>query len=166
MGFIGGSLDVSTARERFEGWSRAMRDAGLPLEEEFISFAGLHVASGYEAMRAMRKKPEAPDAWFLVNAYVHVGATNYLVSEESPSRTAGVAFAAFDEMAYAPLLRFCRWSLSQPVSEMGALAARILLKRIGGDLSSPPEAARLPPVLIRHDFRPVPIRDEIATGGT
>ena len=57
MGFIGGPLEVSTARERYEGWRRAMLDAGLPLEPEFISFAGLRVASGYEAMKAMRSRP-------------------------------------------------------------------------------------------------------------
>ncbi len=153
MGFIGGSLELSTARERYEGWLRAMRELGLPVEEEFTSFTGLHVASGYEAMRAMRARPGAPDAYFLVNAYVHVGATNYLVSEESPSRSAGVAIAAFDEMPYSPLLRFCRYSLSQPVAEMGVRAARILLGRISGDRSASPRTERLPATLIKHDVR-------------
>jgi LacI family transcriptional regulator len=157
MGFIGGSLEVSTARERYDGWRRAMSDLGLPVEPEFTSFSGLHVASGYDAMRAMRLRPDAPDAYFLVNAHVHVGATNYLVSEESASRSSNVAFAAFDEMLYSPLLRFCRYSLSQPVAEMGVRAARILLARIAGDHSFPPETARLPASLIRHDQRPVPV---------
>jgi LacI family transcriptional regulator len=157
MGFIGGSLELSTARERYEGWRRAMRDSGLPVESEFTSFAGLHVASGYEAMRAMRSRPGAPDAYFLVNAYVHVGATNYLVSDEAGPASSKVAFAAFDEMPYSPLLRFCRYSLSQPVAEMGVRAARILLARIGGDLGSSPETARLPALLIRHDTKPASI---------
>ncbi len=157
MGFIGGSLELSTARERYEGWRRAMRDSGLAVESEFTSFAGLHVASGYEAMRAMRSRPGAPDAYFLVNAYVHVGATNYLVSDEAGPASSKVAFAAFDEMPYSPLLRFCRYSLSQPVAEMGVRAARILLARIGGDLGSSPETARLPALLIRHDTKPASI---------
>jgi LacI family transcriptional regulator len=150
IGFIGGGLDLSIARERYEGYLRAMRDAGLSPESEFTSFAGLHVASGYEAMRALRSRPGAPEAYFLVNAYVHLGATNYLVTEESEGRSAGVAFAAFDQMPYAPLMRFCRYSVSQPVTEMGAVAARILLSRIAGDLPPSPELARLPTTLIRH----------------
>jgi len=151
MGFIGGSLDVSTARERYEGWRRAMLDAGLEIEAAFTSFAGLHVASGYEALRSMRSRPDAPEAYFLVNAYVHVGATNYLVSEEEPSRASRVAFAAFDEMPYAPLLRFCRYSLSQPVPEMGVSAARLLLARMAGARGTPFETKRLKPRLVRHD---------------
>ena len=153
IGFIGGSLDVSTARERYEGYLRAMRDAGLTPEKEYTSFAGLHVSSGYEAMRVMRSKTNAPDAYFLVNAYVHLGATNYLVSEESEERRSGVAFAAFDEMPYMPLLRFCRYSVSQPVSEMGIRAARILLRRISGESPAAIEEARLPTTLIRHEKR-------------
>jgi LacI family transcriptional regulator len=151
IGFIGGNLDVSTARERYDGWRRAMRDAGLAEEPEFTSFAGLHVESGYEAMRVMRSKKDAPDAYFLVNAYVHLGATNYLVTEEPASRSANVAFAAFDETPYAPLLRFCRYSVSQPVAEMGFRAASILLARMAGDVSSSPIVARLPTTLKRHE---------------
>jgi LacI family transcriptional regulator len=154
IGFVGGEKDVSIARERYEGWSRAMLEFGLEVEEDFVSFAGLHVDSGYEAMRSMRAKPYPPDAWFLVNAYVHLGATNYLVTEEAPERSARVAFAAFDEMSYAPLMRFCRYSVSQPVAEMGARAAALLLSRMessrGGELPGPPSELRLPATLIRH----------------
>jgi len=157
MGFVGGGLELSIARERYEGWRRAMGELGLPIEPAFTSHAGLHVDSGYQALKAMRSRPDAPDAYFLVNAYVHVGATNYLVTEESPERSAKVVFAAFDETPYSPLLRFCRYSLSQPVAEMGAQAARILLARIAGDLDSFPETQRLPAVLIRHDPAPAHI---------
>jgi LacI family transcriptional regulator len=162
MGFIGAGLELSTARERYEGWRRAMQDLGLPIEPAFTSFAGLHVDSGYEALKAMRSRPDAPDAYFLVNAYVHVGATNYLVSEEAPERSAGVVFAAFDETPYAPLLRFCRYSLSQPVAELGAQAARILLARIGGDQAAFPETVRLSASLIRHSRGDARTRGEIA----
>ena len=150
IGFIGGSLEVSTARERYEGYLRAMREAGLRPEGGYTTFLGLSVASGYEAMRSMRSKPGGPDAYFLVNGYVHLGATNYLVAEEGEDDRSGLAFAAFDEMPYAPLMRFCRYSVSQPVAEMGIRAARILLSRIAGDCPASPEEARLPTTLIRH----------------
>jgi LacI family transcriptional regulator len=153
MGFIGGSLEVSTARERYEGWLRAMRDSGLGPEDEFTSFAGLSVASGYEAMRAMRRKSGAPEAYFLVNANLHLGATNYLVTEEGEEGSSPPTFAAFDEMPYAPLLKFCRFSVSQPVPEMGIRAVRVLLARMSGERTGPPEEARLPTTLIKHSTR-------------
>jgi len=151
IGFVGGDLSVSTARERYEGWRRAMRESGLAEESRFVSFSGLHVDSGYEAMRTMRSYADAPDAYFIVNAYTHLGATNYLVSEEPPARSAAVAFAAFDETPYAPLLRFCRYSVSQPVAEIGERAASILLKRMEGGLGTRPVHQRLKTTLHRHD---------------
>jgi LacI family transcriptional regulator len=153
MGFIGGSLEVSTARERYEGWLRAMRDSDLGPEKEFTSFAGLSVASGYEAMRALRCKSGAPDAYFVVNANLHLGATNYLVTEEGEEGASPPIFAAFDEMPYAPLLKFCRYSVSQPVPEMGIRAARVLLARMTGERAGPPEEVRLPTTLIEHSTR-------------
>ncbi len=153
MGFVGGSLDLSIARERYEGWRRAMRDSGLAEEREFTSFRGLRVESGYESMRAMRSRPDAPEAYFLANAYTHLGATNYLVSEEPAWRSAGVAFAAFDETPYAPLLRFCRYSVSQPVAAMGERAAALLLARISGAAPAAPSIERLPTTLTKHVVR-------------
>ncbi|MDP3176866.1 MAG: LacI family DNA-binding transcriptional regulator, partial [Spirochaetaceae bacterium] len=49
IGFIGGGSIVSVARERFAGWERAMRDAGIPVEPDFVREGDLHVDSGYRA---------------------------------------------------------------------------------------------------------------------
>lgn len=153
LGFVGGDHDVSTSRERYEGWRRALREAGIEEEPRFVSFAGPYVGSGYEAMRAMRSYADAPDAYFIINAYAHLGATNYLVSEEEPARSGSVVFAAFDETPYAPLLRFCRYSVSQPVAEIGRRAASILLSRMSGDLGSKPVEERLKTTLHKHVVR-------------
>jgi LacI family transcriptional regulator len=161
VGFVGGDLDVSTARERHEGWRRAMLESGLETEAEFTSFLGLSVESGREAMRRMRSRSDAPDAYFVVNAYAHLGATNYLVTEEDAGRSSRVALAAFDETPYAPLLRFCRYSVVQPVAEMGSRAASVLLRRISGDMSLSPVVARLPTILKRYDAQR---REEVSHG--
>jgi LacI family transcriptional regulator len=149
VGFLGGSLGVTTARERYEGFRRAMDEAGLPREAEFERFGSLHIDSGYRSMREMLSRPGAPDAYFIVNADNHVGATNYLMTEGKAYRDR-VVFASFDEMPYSPLLQFCRYSVSQPIGEMGRRAARMILERIEGRRSGEPEVLRLTTTLIRH----------------
>jgi LacI family transcriptional regulator len=153
IGFLGGSLEVSTARERYEGFRDAMAEAGLPVERDFVRFGSLHIESGYRSMAEMLARPGAPDAYFIVNADIHVGATNYLVTEGRafPRR---IVFASFDEMPYSPLLQFCRWSVSQPIDELGARAARMALDRIGGGRPGEPEIVRLATKLIKRDGRP------------
>lgn len=150
IGFLGASLDVMTARERYEGYRQAMDAAGLPVEERFASFGSLdHIESGYRAMEEMLARPGAPDAWFVVNADIHMGATNYLMTAGKVHRERMV-FASFDEMPYSPLLQFCRYSVSQPIAEMGTLAARMLLGRMARGMGAKPEVARLKTTLIRH----------------
>lgn len=149
VGFLGGDLEVSVARERYEGYLRAMRESGLQVEEDFVRFGSLHIEAGYAFMSSMLSRKGAPDAYFIVNADTHVGATNYLMTEGRAHRDR-IVFAAFDEMPYSPLLQFCRYSVSQPIADMGALAARTILERIGGTREGPPEAVRLRTTLIRH----------------
>ncbi len=149
IGFIGGSLDVSTARERYVGYKRAMDEAGLGVEPAFTRFGPLHIDSGYRAMREMLTQADPPRAYFIVNADTHLGATNYLMTEGSAFRDR-VTFAAFDEMPYAPLMRNCRYSVSQPIAEMGKAAARLLVDRINEGGPPFPEILRMPTRLIRH----------------
>jgi len=153
IGFIGGSLDVSTARERYFGYRRAMEKAGLRIEPDFVQFGPLVIDAGYRAMRAMLQKPDPPEAYFIVNADTHVGATNYLMAEGREWR-AKISFAAFDEMPFSPLLTFCRYAVQQPIADMAAQAVRLVLARIsgagGGAAGAPPEVIRLKTRLIRH----------------
>jgi len=149
IGFLGGNLDVTTARERYGGYRRAMRESGLAMEPEFERFGSLHIDSGFRSMREMLSLPRAPDAYFIVNADNHVGATNYLMTEGRAYRDR-VVFAAFDELPYSPLLQFCRYSVSQPIGEMGAMAARMILDRVQGRSSGGPRIVRLGTTLIRH----------------
>jgi len=149
IGFLGAGLDVMTARERYEGYRSAMAAAGLPVEDAYTSFGNLHIESGYRSMEEMLSRPDAPEAYFIVNADTHIGATNYLMTA-GRSRRDHIVFASFDEMPYSPLLQFCRYSVSQPIASMGELAARMLLGRIERGGSGTPEIARLKTTLIRH----------------
>jgi LacI family transcriptional regulator len=149
VGFIGGDLHISTALERYEGYQKAMKQAGLEMEKEFIRFGPLHVEWGYRAMEEMCALPNRPQAFFLVNLYTHIGATDYLLSR-GKEYSNGVVFAAFDEMPYSPLLQFCRYSVEQPIAEIGAVAARMVIERITGTRRGGPLVQRLATKLIRH----------------
>jgi LacI family transcriptional regulator len=153
IGFIGGRPELSNFKERFAGYRRALESEGLPLEEEFVRFGPATLPFGYHAMEDLLKRPNAPEAWFLVNAFTHVGATNYLMSEGSAAGQR-IALSAFDEMPYSPLLRFCRYSVQQPIAELGKTAARLILGRIIENDGSPPRTVRLKTRLIRHGEKP------------
>jgi len=109
IGFLGGKPEVTTAGERFAGYCRAMEEAGLAIEERYVRFGHPTLPFGYRTMEDIVKDPDSPDTWFIVNLFAHLGATNYLVSEGG-ERARRITFAAFDEMPYSPLLRYCRYA--------------------------------------------------------
>jgi len=149
IGFIGAKPEISTSIERFSGYRRAMESAGIAIDREFVRFGPPTLPFGYHAMEEMMKREDSPDAWFLVNAFTHIGATNYLTSE-GKTRAQRIVISAFDEMPYSPLLRFCRYSVQQPIAELGKTAARLILKRILEPGEGGAQILRLKTRLIRH----------------
>ncbi len=149
IGLIGGDPRLSTARERHAGFRRALAELGIAAEPEFEGFGPMHIESGFRMMEAMFAKSKPPEAWFAVNADTHVGATSWLLTEGRRFADR-VAFAAFDEMPYSPLLRFCRVSVEQPIADMGREAARLVLERVAGRAGPKPRVLRLPTKLIMH----------------
>ena len=149
IGFIGGNLNISTSRERFEGYFRAMGESNLAMEPNFVKFGDMHSESGYSLMKEMMTQADPPQAFFIINHFMHIGATNYMMSR-GDFRETPVVFASFDEMFYAPLLPFCRYGVAQPMEEMGKVAANLLLDRINGRERAFPEIIRLETRLIKH----------------
>ncbi len=149
IGFLGGNLNILTSRERFEGYFRAMAEANLAMEPNFVKFGDMHSGSGYAMMKEMLSQPDPPTAYFIVNHFMHIGATTYVMSQ-TDYRQSKVIFASFDEMFYASLLPFCRYGVAQPMAEMGKVAAHLLLDRINGKERAFPEIIRLETRLIKH----------------
>jgi LacI family transcriptional regulator len=149
IGFLGGKPEVTTAKERFAGYRKAMEEAGLILEPRYIKFGNPSLPFGYRNMEEILKDPFSPDTWFIVNVFAHLGATNYLISEGG-ERASRMTFAAFDEMPYSPLLRFCRYAVQQPIAEMGKAAANLIIARIEGNAPPEPQTIRFKTRLIQH----------------
>ena len=149
FGFIGGSLELSNFRERFEGFNRALSDYSIELEDDIIKFGDVHVDSGYRLMAELMNTPSPPENIFIANYFLHVGAAKYLFQNRD-SRSGRIRIAGFDDMALSSILGFSSVTVSQPMREMGMTAAKLLRGRIDGTDSSPPRLIRLKTRLITH----------------
>ncbi len=153
IGFLGGDLSVSTARERLAGFRRGMEDAraaGLCpiLEERDLRLGGMGVADGFALMDELLREDDPPTAFFTVNLLVHLGAERRLMAEGKDAMRR-FAFASFDETPYSPFMESCRYAVAQPASDMGAAAVRLILDRITHSGPSDPRVLRLPTRLAR-----------------
>lgn len=150
IGFIGGDMRISSARERYEGYKRALKDYCIPVEEEIIKFGDFHVQGGYEIVKELMDLQNPPEHIFISNYYMHVGATKYLIENQNILRKP-VSIASFDDMELSSILGFCSVRIRQPMMEIGCKAAQLLLSRIRNEDVCFPQIIRLKSGLIVKD---------------
>jgi LacI family transcriptional regulator len=122
---------VSTGAERLAGYRAGLAANGIEYDEQLVSFGDFHEESGHHAMQQLLALAEPPDAVFVANNLMTLGAldaiagTNLRVPDD-------IGIVGFDDMAWAPLLRPPLTTVGQPTYVVGAETARMLLSRLTG----------------------------------
>lgn len=158
-------LDViSTQRERRQGWERALREAGLPIDPRLLvradpRFFGVandaagpyapivpavqhrQLPSAYEALQALLRSAAPPSAVFVANNQLTVGAL-YALRACGFACPDDISLVSFDDHDWAPLFTPPLTIVRQPPYELGQAAAHLLMQMINGEpVPAPPPAA-------------------------
>ena len=141
IGFLGGDMGLTSARERFEGYQAALKEGGLKTDNSIILFGDYHIQSGYTLMNTLMEQPYPPRHIFISNYFMHLGAARYLM--ERPESHRGLHILSFDDLPLASFFPYSSIIIAQPMEKIGRRAADILVKRINGDKTTPKEV-RLP----------------------
>lgn len=145
IGIVTGPLDTTTGARRLAGYKAALKEAGLPLDEDLVAKADFRLEGGYEATRKLLRHA-SPDALFASNNLMTMGALQAL-AEDGVDIPSDIAVVGFDDLSWATALRPPLTAVRQPTYEIGQQATELLLQRIGGDVS-PPRDIVLPANLI------------------
>jgi len=131
IGCITGPEQASTATERLAGYRAALLDGGLPFDANLVRFADFKQRGGYAAAGDLLGLRPAPDALFVTNNLMTVGALQALADcgVEVPGQ---MTLASFDEMYWTTLIRPRLTTVAQPTYEMGTIAGQLLAERIAG----------------------------------
>jgi LacI family transcriptional regulator len=125
------SDDVSTARERHQGYLDALGRAGIDPDERLIARAPADAEGGRAGMERLLGLGDRPTAVFTVNNLVALGAIEAV-------RAAGlevpddVALVCFDDIEYASRLYPFLTVMAQPAETLGSLGTQLLLERVEG----------------------------------
>ncbi|QKW18438.1 LacI family DNA-binding transcriptional regulator [Kitasatospora sp. NA04385] len=141
IGFIGDQPVIHTAAERVRGYREAMAEAGLPVDERWIDCGPTDRARVAAAVHRLTTGPDAVTALFTANNRVTLAALHHLPAEARP------ALVGFDDLELADLLTPALTVVAQDPVALGALAARRLFDRLGGE-ASPPARLEIPTLLI------------------
>jgi len=147
---------IGIARERFEGYRRALARHGWPASIRYIVAAGHEDETGYEGMRRLLEVRPIPDGVFCFNDPVAIGAIK-AIREVGLRVPDDIAVVGAGNVHYSDLLAVPLTTVDQGTRKMGTLAAEILLERIGQTRSLRPRKILIPPKLVeRESTRRVP----------
>lgn len=128
---ITGPSDVETAQERADGWREVVRSAGLFAPPEYLKYSNYRVGGGHDAMLELLELPEPPDAVFVTNNLMSVGALQVLAERGMVPPAFGMA--VFGDLPYAGFAPKEITVVHLPARHLGVTAAKLLLDRINGD---------------------------------
>ncbi len=151
IAIISGPLNTTPGRGRYDGYLRALADAGLTPPESYRQIANFKESSGFEAMQRLLTLPGPPTAVFCANNLMTIGALKALQA----GRVAfgeQVSVIGFDDLDMASMLNPPLTVIDRPNVEQGAIAARLLLKHFAnGDKALERQRLVLPTQLIQRE---------------
>jgi LacI family transcriptional regulator len=126
-----GPRDWSASIDRLAGYHSALIAAGLPLTPDLVVEANFRYEGGYQAAECLLARAERPTAIFALNDNMALGVLG-------AARAAGLevprdlSVVGFDDVEFAALATPSLTTVSQPLKEMGRLAASVLYRQLDG----------------------------------
>jgi len=126
---ITGSLNQVENLEKRRGYEKALQEAGISLQSEYVVEGNNEIESGYLGAKKLLKSREVPQAIFAANDLMAIGAIDAIKSS-GLNVPKDVAIVGFDDITMAALIEPKLTTISQPVYKMGLIAARLLFESI------------------------------------
>ena len=128
---ITGPLAITTAFQRHVGYNKALQEAGITPDDSLLRVADFRELGGQLAMQELLAGPVRPDAVFVTNHLMTVGALQ-AIAQAKLSIPSDIAVVSFDDMPWASLLQPPLTAVAQPAYDLGVEGARLLLSRLEG----------------------------------
>ena len=144
--FISGPPDSPDAQERLTAFSQMVRDTPGCACDPVIQ-GDFSEASGSAAARALLARPSLPEAVACANDQMAIGVLREL-QQAGIRLPSAMAVTGFDDIYPSRMVDPSLTTVSQPLYELGTLAAQRLLARIDGGEKLPPLTEVLPTHLV------------------
>ena len=146
IGLITGDLSISTGRERYAGFMKALKEAGIRLSPSMMFSGSYHFESGLEGAKKLLAARQSPSILVALSNALAMGVMTYM-KERQILIPGDISFASFGDLSNWELLYVQPTIIRQYPSRVGKFAGQLLLKRIA-DRNRPPEVTLVPSPLI------------------
>jgi LacI family transcriptional regulator len=125
---ITGPQGLFTADRRLAGYRRALESEGIKYDPDLVRFADFRQEGGHQAMESLLSDPVRPDAVFVANNMMTIGAVGRIF-DHGLRVPQDVGVVGFDDVPWS-LLRPALSTVAQPTYELGRHAADLLAARM------------------------------------
>lgn len=151
-----GQVFAPTAQERFEGYRRALREAGIEIEDKLMFNAGSTIEEGAKAALQMIDEGVRATAIQCVNDLVAIGAATTFM-QQGIRIPQDLSIVGYGNILSAEHFRVPLTTVRQPKFRQGIAAMESMLKLLGGQ---PIESKRLhAEIIVRDSTGPAPKPD-------
>ncbi|MBI3578247.1 MAG: LacI family DNA-binding transcriptional regulator [Ignavibacteriales bacterium] len=158
IGMLNANIESLPARERFKGFQRALREAGITLDPMYVrkststKLDGFTREEGYKLIKEfIAYGSEMPTAIFVSSDIQAIGALAAL-TEAGLRCPEDISIVGFDDIEFAGNLGLT--TIRQPMAQMGAFAAERLAERMSDLQLQPIHNTFVPSLVIRKSTAP------------
>ncbi|WPC76892.1 substrate-binding domain-containing protein [Vibrio porteresiae] len=148
IGCITGPLNQHQAKSRYEGYQKALSDAGLPEHLEWVVESNFECEGGFAAMNQLMAGDSLPSALFVSNDMMAMGAIN-AAAEQQISVPEQISIIGYDDIRIAQFMTPSLTTIHQPKYRLGKAAVEALLAKLQHPESAP-QIIQLEPTLIER----------------
>ena len=141
IGIIVGPGDVYTSRQRLRGYFDALTEYGVPAEKENILHGDYTMEGGYESMRRLLKQKSCT-AVFVTNYDMTLGSI-IAINEMGMKIPDEISVIGFDNMDLSRVTHPPLTIVAQPMEQIGAQAANLMLGHLAGSIPAAPVCVSL-----------------------
>jgi LacI family transcriptional regulator len=164
IGMITETADVSTARDRVQGYRDALEGAGVEFDPDLVAeSSAIDPDAACEATLRLLALPEPPTAVFAVNNIAVIGVVEAARQQglEIPS---DLALVCFDDIEHVSRLYPFITVMAQPAEAFGTIATQLLLDRLGSRVDHKRRIVVLPADFIIRESSGAPAPARAETG--
>ena len=132
IAMVNGPLHISSARERFQGFSDALAKYDIPVDKSLVSTGALTVEEGLDLARCILKRVPRPSAIVCYSDFVAFGVMQ-AIREIGLSIPEDIAVVGFDDVRMASCLQVPLTTIQSPKEELGRQAMQLLVHRLEKD---------------------------------
>ncbi|MFC1420907.1 LacI family DNA-binding transcriptional regulator [Streptacidiphilus cavernicola] len=129
IGIITGPTDIQCARARLDGYRAALEGGGIAVDPDLIRRGDFHHETGFSGMRELLALDRPPTAVFACSDLQALGAYE-AIRQAGLHVGTDVSVVGFDDVASAAWASPPLTTVRQPLGEMAAMGARIVLKGV------------------------------------